>query len=161
MQIYKWRLQADWGHISLATLLVVASIWYFFDAKNVSDSIYNIILIAPCVAAITILYLITLMLEVRVHSVDNNDIQSGKTLRDFLRPETIRNAGMMVLLVVYILVLTPLGFEIASFLFIALSLLLQGEFRFGRILIFSALFSAFATWLIKLLSLAPIPTAFM
>ncbi len=161
MQIFKWRLQADWGHILLTTLMLIASIWYFFDAKSVSPSIYNIILIAPCVAAIAVLYLITLMLEVQVHSVDDGDRHNGKSLRDFLQPETVRNAGMMVLLVVYVLVLTPLGFEIASFFFIALSLLLQGEFRFGRVLIFSVVFSGFATWLIKLLSLSPIPTAFM
>jgi len=109
VQIYKWRLQADWGHILLTTLMALASIWYFFDAKSVSESVYNIILIAPCVAAITILYLITLMLEIRVHNIDHGDTQSGGTLRDFLKPETIRNAGMMVLLVVYVLAQHLLG----------------------------------------------------
>jgi len=161
MQIHKWNIQADWGHILLATFIAVTSLWYFFDARSASQSLYNLIMIGPCVAAIVILYIVTLIMEVRINPIDAKNTAQELSLRDLLEPSSVRNAAMMVLLVVYVLVLTPLGFEIASFLFIGLSLIFQGEYRMGRILIFSIIFSAFATWLIKLLSLAPIPTTLM
>jgi len=161
MQIHKWNIQANWGHILLATFIAGTCLWYFFDARSASQSLYNMIMIGPCVAVIMILYIMTLIMEIRVHAFDVESAVQEKTLRNLLEPSSIRTAAMMVLLVVYVLVLNPFGFEIASFLFIGLSLILQGENRFGRILIFSIIFSAFATWLIKLLSLAPIPTTLM
>jgi len=158
MQIHKWKIQADWGHILLATLMASISLWYFFDARSASQSLYNLIMIGPCVAAIVILYIVTLIMEIRIQPIDMKDAEQDFTLRNFLEPSSVRNAAMMLLLVVYVLVLNPFGFEIASFLFIGLSLILQGEYRIGRILTFSIIFSAFATWLITILSLAPIPT---
>jgi len=146
MQNRKWNIEAEWGHILLATLLATASLWYFFDARSASQSLYNLIMIGPCVTAIVILYVVTL--------TDADNTTQEQSLRDLLEPSSIRNAAMMVLLVVYVLVLNPFGFEIASFLFIGSSLILQG-------VAFSIIFSAFATWLIKLLSLAPIPTMLM
>jgi len=161
MQNRKWNIEADWGHILLATLLATTSLWYFFDARSASQSLYNLIMIGPCVTAIVILYVVTLILEIRIHITDADNTTQEQSLRDLLDPTSVRNAAMMVLLVVYVLVLNPFGFEIASFLFIGSSLILQGEYRFGRIMAFSIIFSAFATWLIKLLSLAPIPTMLM
>jgi len=161
MQLHKWNIQADWGHILLATLIAATSLWYFFDARSASQSLYNLIMIGPCVATIVILYIITLIMEIRVRPIEAHSADQGRSLRDLFEPTSVRNSAMMVLLVVYVLVLNPFGFEIASFLFIGLSLILQGEYRFGRILSFSILFSAFATWLITVLSLAPIPTTLM
>jgi len=161
MHLYKWKIQADWGHILLATLIAASSLWYFFDARSASQSIYNLIMIGPCVAAISILYIITLLMEIQVHPIGVDDTPQELSLRNLLEPTSIRNAAMMVLLVTYVLVLNPFGFEIASFLFIGLSLIIQGEIRFGRLLVFSVIFSAFATWLITILSLAPIPTTLM
>jgi len=159
MQINNWKVQADWGHILLVTLLAGASVWYFFDARSASGSVYNLIMIAPCVAAIVVLYLITLVLEIRVYMIDSEQETHVQSLRGLFEAASIRNAAMMVLLIVY--VLEPLGFEIATFFFVSLSLLLQGETRFARLAVFSALFSIFATWLVSTLSLAPIPTTFM
>jgi len=118
-------------------------------------------MIGPCVAAIIILYVVTLIMEIRVYPIDGKSTEQELSLRDLLEPSSIRNTAMMVLLVIYVLALNPLGFEIASFLFIGLSLILQGEQRLGRILIFSIIFSAFATWLVTILSLSPIPTTLM
>jgi len=161
MQIYKWKIEADWGHIMLATAMAAVSVWYFLDARDASQSIYNLILVAPCAAAIVTLYLATLLLEVRIYAANSSHASQEQSLKKLLQPVAIRNASMMVLLILYVLVMEPLGFEIASFLFIGLSLLLQGEQRFGRVLIFSILFSAFATWLISTLSFTPIPTTLM
>jgi len=161
MQISNWKIQADWGHILLATLLAGASVWYFFDARSASGSVYNLIMIAPCVAAIVVLYLITLVLEIRVQPADAEPESRAQSLHGLLEAASVRNAAMMVLLIIYVLVLEPFGFEIATFLFVGLSLLLQGEARFALVAAFSIGFSVFATWLISTLSLAPIPTTFM
>jgi len=118
-------------------------------------------MIAPCVAAIVVLYLITLVLEIRIQTADSKSQEQVQSLRGLFEAASVRNAAMMALLIVYVLVLEPLGFEIATFFFVGLSLLLQGETRFARLAVFSALFSIFATWLVSTLSLAPIPTTFM
>jgi len=161
MRIHNWKVQADWGHILLVTVIAALSVWYFFDARQASDSIYNLIMIVPCVAAILVLYLITLVLEIRVHHIDADHSNHEQSLRGLLQPVAVRNGAMMLLLILYILLLEPLGFEIATFFFIGLSLLLQGEQHYLRVLVFSLLFSVFATWLVSSLSLAPIPTALM
>lgn len=161
MQINNWKIQTDWGHLLLVTLLTGASIWYFFDARSASGSVYNLIMIAPCVAAIAVLYLITLVMEIRVHVDDSEHSEKAQSLRGLLEASSVRNVAMMTLLIVYVLVLELLGFEIATFFFIGLSLLLQGETRFAHVAAFSILFSIFATWLVSTLSLAPIPTTFM
>jgi len=161
MQINNWKIQADWGHILLATLLAGASVWYFFDARSASGSVYNLIMIAPCVTAIVVLYLITLILEIRVHTVDSEQQTQVQSLRGLFEATSVRNAAMMTLLILFVLMLEPLGFEVATFLFVSLSLVLQGETRFVRVAVFSVLFSVFATWLVSSLSLAPIPTTFM
>jgi len=161
MQVYKWKIEADWGHIMLATAMAAVSVWYFLDARDASQSIYNLILIVPCAAAIVALYIVTLILEIRIYAANSQHAVQEQSLKNLLQPAAIRNASMMVLLILYVLMMEPLGFEIASFLFIGLSLLLQGEQRFGRVIIFSILFSALATWLISTLSFTPIPTSLM
>jgi len=118
-------------------------------------------MIAPCVAAIVVLYLITLVLEIRVQPADAEPESQAQSLHGLFEAASFRNAAMMVLLIIYVLVLEPFGFEIATFLFVGLSLLLQGEARFALVAAFSIGFSVFATWLISTLSLAPIPTTFM
>jgi len=161
MRVCKWKIEADWGHIMLATAMAAAAVWYFLDARDASQSIYNLILIVPCAAAIVALYIVTLILEIRIYAANSQRAVQEQSLKNLLQPAAIRNASMMVLLILYVLMMEPLGFEIASFLFIGLSLLLQGEQRFGRVIIFSVLFSALATWLISTLSFTPIPTSLM
>jgi len=161
VRIHNWQIQADWGHILMVTVIAAVSVWYFFDARQASHSIYNLIMIVPCVIAILVLYLATLVLEVRIHHIDENHSGGEQSLRGLLQPVAVRNGAMMVLLIVYIVLLEPLGFEIATFFFVGLSLLLQGERHYLRVLIFSLLFSFFATWMVSLLSLAPIPTTFI
>jgi len=105
MQINNWKIQTDWGHLLLVTLLAGASIWYFFDARNASGSVYNLIMIAPCVAAIAVLYLITLVMEIRVHVDDSEHSEKAQSLRGLLEASSVRNVAMMTLLIVYVLVL--------------------------------------------------------
>jgi len=99
MRIHKWKLQADWGHILFATILLVASIWYFFDARGASNSPYNLIMIAPCVAAIVVLYIITLVLEIRISDFDSATASPERVVREWLDPASVRNVAMMVLLI--------------------------------------------------------------
>jgi len=158
MRIHKWKIQADWGHILFATILLIASVWYFFDARQASNSPYNLIMIAPCVAAIVVLYIITLVLEIRISDFASTSVSQERIVRDWLDPASVRNVLMMVLLILYVLTLEKLGFEIATFFFISLSLIMQGERRYVRVLVFAILFSGITTWLLTSLSVTPIPT---
>jgi len=158
MRIHKWKVQADWGHLLFATIILIASVWYFFDARQASNSPYNLIMIAPCVAAIVVVYIITLVLEIRISHIDSAPASPERVVMDWLDPASVRNVTMMALLILYVLTLEHLGFEIATFFFISLSLIMQGERRYVRVVIFAILFSTITTWLLTSLSLSPIPT---
>jgi len=90
-------------------------------------------------------------MEIRVHVDDSEHSEKTQSLRGLLKASSVRNGAMMALLIVYVLVLESLGFEIATFFFVGLSLLLQGETRFAHVAAFSIVFSVFATWLVYLL----------
>jgi len=161
MRVGHWKIQAEWGHLILATTLALVSLWYVFDAGQASDSRYNLILIGPCVAAVVGLYILTLLMDVEFRKIDGDAEGWDWRLDRLFESETIRSVMLFLLLLAYILVLEPLGFEVATFLFIGLCLLLQGERRVVRVIGFSGLYAAVVTWAVSFVSLAPIPTSFM
>lgn len=156
MRIGNWQISADWGHLTFLTLVVGFATWYLISAVNISGELYNLILIAPCTIAIIVLYGIILFEEI---SITYTDKDSGNPPSEpALTPEHLRIAAVMVLVSAYIACLEWLGFEIASFLYIYLTLLALGERKFLRIAIFASIFSLLTTWAVVSAATFPIPT---
>lgn len=160
IRLGKTTIRANWGALAFATLILAVSLWYYLSAQAVSDKYYNLILITPCVAAITLLYIATLLAEVKVARADTDIASENKVEFPFpkMTSNELRILSNMVLVCVYVAVLESIGFDIASFVFIGLNLLLLGERRFLHIIVFALLFSGLSTWAVVAVSSFTIPT---
>lgn len=160
IRIGSLSITVNLGSLAFATLIMAVSLWYYFSARVVSAEFHNLILIAPCVAAITILYIGTLVSEVSIHRLDAQDSVPETSNHFFRRLSTseLRIVATMVLVGLYISVVETIGFDVASFLFIGLNLILLGERRFFRLTLFSLIFSGLTSWGLVNLATFPIPT---
>jgi hypothetical protein len=158
MRIGNWRITADWGHLVFITFVVGFVVWYLISAINISGELYNLILITPCAIAIVVLYGVLLVEEVSITGCDKYTDESTDETTLSLTVEHLRIAAVMALVSAYVACIEWLGFEIASFLFIYLTLLVLGERRFVRIAIFASIFSLFTTWAVVAAATFAIPT---
>lgn len=150
------RAEARWGPLALAALMTGWSLWYFADAYLASARIQNLIFIAPAVTIVTILFavvLITALLR-RSDKVQEKDEQVVKATAQRLTMPI----AVMILLLLYVVSLPRIGFDLATFLFIAGTLLAQGERRPLFIIIYSAIFSLLVVWAFKAMLTLDMPT---
>ena len=161
MRIGSYQVKADWGHMALAVSITLFCIWYLFDARTASPNIQNMLLIFPATILAIALFLVIVAQEVKVSRVQGVEARSGASL-SFHWPDLdrMRLPLFMGLLGVYVFTMEGVGFDLATFLFLALSLALQGERRWIWLIGFSLVFALFVTWVFKAMIPEPIPTRF-
>jgi len=145
-----------WGPLALATLITCWSVWYFWDAYTASSRIQNLIFIAPLVATMLVLFAIELFTTLfrPSASVEEDDpVVAASTARPIAAP-----AAVMAMLVLYAATLDRVGFDLATFLFVAGSLLAQGERRPLVVLVFPAVFALLVVWMFKSMLTLNMPT---
>ncbi len=74
------------------------------------------------------------------------------------RLQTLRGVGFMALLCIYVAAIPYAGFDTTSFVFLALSLILQGERRLWFVLLFATVVTVPVVWLFIEVLLVPLPT---
>lgn len=157
MLIGRYRIQANWGHLAFATLLIVLCMAYLYDAASTSTDIENILLVLPATVMASILYLVILGQEVKLIpksvSQPKLELQAHR-----LSPSQLRTPALMVLVGAYLLAMSYSGFDISTFLFIAASLAVQGERRPLVLFGYSAVFAIIVVLGMKALLPFPFPT---
>lgn len=150
------RLEARWGPLALAALMTGWSLWYFVDAYTTSPRVQNLIFIAPAVAIVALLFAVILVTAVLRGSeeVKENDAQVVSATAQRLRTPI----AVMIMLVLYAATLPRIGFDLGTFLFIAGTLLAQGERRPAVVIGFSAVFALIIVWLFKMMLTLDMPT---
>jgi hypothetical protein len=157
--------RVDRGHLLFVGLIAAAIIWYLFDARGVSTSINNLLLIQPvALFALAMIVLIIPQLFVRADHVAEEKEEEYDPLAPKLptdRPQVIKMVTLGAALGVFVFALNIIGFDIAIFLFAAAAMLVCGERRPLHIIAFSAAVAVVAIYGFRALMPYPMFTAIL
>lgn len=153
------KLQIDWGHLLVATLILGACIWYLLDTRDTSLRISNLIFVQPAVYLAMILYVLILPQCVRFQSVQSDDTAPSKESQEALSwIQLARVASLAVAFGLFIWGMEPLGFDVSAWLFMVVGLFIAGERRWWVLLGFPILFTVFIVYGYDLLIPYSFPT---
>ncbi|HEY9211577.1 MAG TPA: hypothetical protein VIQ29_01850 [Ancylobacter sp.] len=142
MRIGRQSYVIDYGHLALVTLIAAFIIWYILDARSVSLSINNLLLVQP--VAIFALAMYLFIVPQCFHKVDARETAKKPAELDPLSPilpsersDVIKMAALGASLGLMVFLLDVIGFDIAMFLFVAAAMAICGERRPLHLLLFS------------------------
>jgi hypothetical protein len=145
------------GPALVALAIAAASLAYLADAVAASTRLHNLILLVPLVGFVVVMAIGIVIAHVwrgpDARSDADDDLPEGTVA---ISPLSV--AAMMAALLVYAFTAPTLGFDLASALFIAFCLYVQGERRWWFIALFSVLFSVAITWSLVNIAGAAVPT---
>lgn len=165
------KTSLDWGHIGLLALFILGTLIFLYNTLSESFRLENVIVILPVSALVIVLCMVQVIGQVsraralRSAALDSsadqeNSIETAPELAPKRWKDWVRVPAFMALLGLYILGLIYVAFDLSTFLFLLLSLWLQGE----KNLWFAALYAAFLagalTWGLTYMVPFPFPTFF-
>lgn len=115
-----------YSELSLVGFFLILTCWYLFDSYKASSSTQNLLLILPSAVVV-----ILLCLWVAFRTLfDLRKKQETEPEEKEPKPEKkVSVLAAMALLAGYVLIMDWIGFDVATFLFIAALMFLQGERR--------------------------------
>lgn len=151
------RRVVDWGHLGFLAFIAVVVLTYLFDARAVSLKTDNLLLVQP--AAIIALILIACVLPQiikrravtgDVETASDNSLETADPVVDQSpsrhRRDFLKVLALATLLGIFCFFLETIGFDLATFLFVAVGLVLCGERKWWVVLLFSAAFTLFVVY---------------
>lgn len=149
----------DPGHLAGVTTIVGLCVWYFFDARRVSDSFDNLLLIAPAAALAVVLYAVIVARDVRIRRADGGEDPAGAPADGAATagPDW-KQFALMGLLAAYVLAMPYAGFDVATaaFVFLALRLEAKQSWRFAAL--YALAFTVLTVGGLRELLSVPVPT---
>ena len=150
------RRSVSWGHLAFLAFVTAVVVAYLLDARSTSLSTNNILLVQP--AAIIALVLVALALPQcfdRGDEAGGGSGEGGATSDPAAETDPVVEAaepaderldllkvgGLMALFGIYCTFLQQIGFDVATFLFVAIGLVICGERRLWLVAAFSAVFT--------------------
>ncbi|MDQ3560442.1 MAG: hypothetical protein M3453_14915 [Pseudomonadota bacterium] len=134
MRIQNHEYRVDWAHLVFITLIAAFVIWYWFDARSVSLSVNNLLLVQPLAVFVLLMYI--LILPQCFRRADAVDEPAAPAVDDPLAPtlptegKELARVGLLGLaLGIFVFSLNTLGFDIAIWLFAVVTMLICGERR--------------------------------
>ena len=154
-----WMARIDRHGPALVALGIAAvSLAYLGDAVRASTRLHNLILLVPLVGFAVVMATGIVIAHLR-HGPDAKVDHAGDELPEGPEPlPSASIAAMMAALVLYAFTASTVGFDVASAVFIAFCLYVQGERRWWFLVLFSVLFSAAITWSLANIAGAAVPT---
>jgi len=160
--------KVDWGHVAFVLFIAGSVSWYFLDAYTASSSIKNLILIAPA-SALALALCVTLLIqdaskafktpsEVPKPAIAPDKLAAAGEDKEEKQRSAWRAVAFIVAFGLYVGLLEIIGYDVATWLFIAATLILNGERRPLVIVGFSVVFGTLAVWLFGLLLPYPMLT---
>lgn len=137
------RRSVQWGHLALLVIIGLISISYLLDARATSLKINNLLLVQP--AVLLALGFIALILpqifpKRSASELDDKDTRRQKHL------EIARVAVLAAAFGGFVFSLETIGFDAATFLFVAAGLYICGERRYWVIAAYSAVFTVLVVY---------------
>ncbi len=148
----RWRVA--WGQLLLATALAALALAYLLDARSVSLSMNNLLLVQP-----TALFVLALWFVIALGTVSRTGPDAGPSRRDWLGQARV--VAMVVAFGLFIASLERIGYDIAIALFVAAGLFIGGERRVAWLTLFPAVFAALVVLGFRALVPYPFPTTLL
>jgi hypothetical protein len=127
----------QWGHLALLLLIAGGVVAFLLDARATSLRINNLLLVQP--AALIALVLAAIVLpQCFVRRRETDETESAADLA--------RVAALAACFGLLAFGMEFVGFDVATFLFMAVGLWLCGERRWWVVLLFSAVFTTLLIW---------------
>ncbi|MFY0634349.1 MAG: tripartite tricarboxylate transporter TctB family protein [Vannielia sp.] len=172
MRQVMWHLSGRAGHLLLLAGFAAYALWYALDAWAAQAKAQNMLLIGPAaVLAGAVIALISIREILRWRA--GEPIETAEDAQD-LEPaapsadgdsRSFREAWgtplSAALLGVYVLAMPLLGFDVATVLYIALCMILQGARDWRIIAGFSLVAGLLPVWAIEKMLSIPVPTLFL
>lgn len=165
MRIGRHSYAIDYGHLALITFLAAAVFWYLLDARSVSLSVNNLLLVQPVALFALALYLF--ILPQCFHKVEASEADKPTEADPFAvslstdRADVIRMAALGISLGLMVFLLDVIGFDIAIFLFAAAAMAICGERRPLHLLLFSLAVTLVTIYGFRALISYPMPTTLL
>jgi hypothetical protein len=151
------RLRVDWGHLALVAGLAAFCLWYWLDARSASSSTQNLLLIQP--AAVLALALCAVIawgiVTVERETPPGEPPESAVPVVRKREWRGVLVAGLLGMLVVAVI---PVGFDVATFVFLAAAMYVLGERRAIILIGYSAALAAGLSYGFKVMLSVPVPT---
>jgi amino acid transporter len=145
----RWRVA--WGQLALVTALAGLALAYLLDARSVSLSVNNLLLVQP-----TALFVLALWVVIALGTVRRALPEEGPSRRDWLG--FARVVAMVAAFGLFIASLERIGYDIAIALFVAVGLFIGGERRPLWLVLFPVAFAALVVLGFRALVPYPFPT---
>jgi hypothetical protein len=139
MQKKRAEAQPKWGHIGLLAAIAGWLIWYALDALSASSRFDNLLLIVP--ASIVGVGLVIALLVQEFWAPRTSNVAKADPSPDEPADDLRTSLTLMLLLAGYVGTMSWIGLDIATFLFIGLSLFALDERRILTIVGFSGAFT--------------------
>jgi len=144
----------EWGHLALLAVICGIVVAYLLDARATSLKINNLLLVEPAAVIALVLAAFVLPQCFRGKVAESGD-DTGE------RRETFRELGKVAALAAafgaFTLSLETVGFDLATFLFVAFGLYVCGERKAWVIALFSAVFTVVIVYGYQMLVPYPFP----
>lgn len=149
------------GEIFITTFLLLLVIWYATDAFTASQQVENLLLIVPIgilTISLTSIALFQLFKKIRIQTPEKTDEIEEKQKSEKEGNKIIFIS--MFLYLIYGLAIIPIGFDVATFIFIAAMMFLQGERKLGLLIIYPLIFSVLVSTFFSAMIPYPMPMLF-
>ncbi|MEH6724903.1 MAG: tripartite tricarboxylate transporter TctB family protein [Hyphomicrobiales bacterium] len=157
MDVKKRRI-VEWGHLILICAMAAIMIGYLIDTRSVSLKLNNLMLVQP--AALFGLVLIALILPQIFPKVSEDDVPDA-ALRREKKIEVARVALLTAAFGVFVFSLETFGFDVATFVFVAIALYICGERKYWLIGTYSLIFTIVVVLGYQQLVPYPFPMTFL
>jgi hypothetical protein len=168
MRIRGREYAVDWGHLAFVLLIAAAVLWYLLDARSVSLSVNNLLLVEPVAVFALALCLLILPQCLRSADSDVERVEAKPEIEDPLAPalpsETralIRIGVLGAALGLFVFSLNLVGFDIAIWLFALVAMLVCGERRPAPLLVYPLAVALVAVYGFRALMPYPMVTAIL
>ena len=144
-----------WAEMIFLGFWLILICYYLYDNYQASSSIDNQIFILP-IGIVTLILISLVCFEIikEKHTNDSKEIKDKKkNERSHLRTIMIS----MFLFLIYAFLITFIGFDFATFLFVLLMLVIQGERRLKILLIFPIVFAFISSQFFFVFTSYPMP----
>lgn len=133
--------------------LAAFALWYLFDTFQASSRVTNLIFILPVGVALLALCALEAVRLLRAPVAEEEPTEE---------PENIVATGKVIALFsAYVLSAEPIGFDLATCLFVALYLLMKGERRYGIVAAYALLFGNLVPLFFARMLPYPMPMAWL